>query len=67
MQIMGVLLLIAVILGVILLCREVSCWYFKINKSIELQEEANTTLRKILMNMPSQPVIEKAIEKEKGI
>jgi len=37
------------------LLREVYCWYWKINRSIELQEETNRLLKKLVdQNTPKQ-------------
>jgi|688.fasta_scaffold180619_3 hypothetical protein len=43
----GVLIVIAFVLISFLLLREVVLWYYKINKSIDLQIEANNHLKKI--------------------
>ncbi|MFT3796494.1 hypothetical protein [Flavobacterium sp.] len=42
------LIIIAVNIGVFLIIRELILWYWKINKSIQLQEETNSLLRQIL-------------------
>lgn len=47
-QIMLVLITATIIGVIIFVCREVSCWYFKINKRIELMETQNELLRKLL-------------------
>jgi preprotein translocase subunit SecF len=41
---------IILVIGIILffLLREVNCWYWKINRHIELQEETNILLKKIV-------------------
>jgi hypothetical protein len=43
---------------VFLILREVNCWYWKINKRIELQEMNNKLLREILAVLKNEPVIE---------
>ena len=41
------LILITIIFVIFLVCREIVCWYWKINRSIELQEEILRELKKI--------------------
>jgi hypothetical protein len=43
-------LLIILVVGVLifLLLREVNCWYWKVNRRIELQEETNDLLKKLV-------------------
>lgn len=41
-------LLISVILGIFLVCRELMCWYWKINKSIENQEKIIGLLQQLV-------------------
>ena len=43
-------LLIVLVVGVLifLLLREVNCWYWKVNRRIELQEETNDLLKKLV-------------------
>ncbi len=45
-------LLIALVAGVLIFIalREVNCWYWKINKRIELQEKTNYLLERLLAN-----------------
>lgn len=43
----GILIVIAFVLISFLLLREVVLWYYKINKSIDLQIETNTYLKKL--------------------
>ncbi len=47
-------LIFAFILTIILyfLLRELNCWYWKINRRIELQQETNALLKKILERQP---------------
>ena len=42
----GIMLL--VLIAIFLILRELNCWYWKINKKIELQEKTNELLGKIL-------------------
>lgn len=44
---MTIVLVIVLIVAVFLLCREIVCWYWKINKSIANQEEIIRLLKKI--------------------
>lgn len=37
--IMSALIVVAFLFAVFLLCREIFCWYWKINKRLEVQEE----------------------------
>jgi len=48
-----VYIIIAIVINIIifLICREIVCWYFKINERIGLQEETNGLLRQILSGM----------------
>ena len=49
MEYLGTILIVLVVLIVIFfLLREVNCWYWKINKTIELQTEHNMILKSIL-------------------
>ena len=46
-----VVIIIGIIVGVIivfLICREIVCWYWKINKMVELMEEQNEYLKKYI-------------------
>ena len=51
---MGTLSLTTLVIGLIicvlvyLALREVNCWYWKINRRIELQEETNELLKKLI-------------------
>jgi uncharacterized protein YqfA (UPF0365 family) len=49
--------IIIVLLIIFLLLREVNLWYWKINKRIEIQEETNQLLKKILENNSESKVI----------
>lgn len=42
---LGLIVVIGVAIGIFLLLRELFCWYYKINKVVELLEEANVLLR----------------------
>ena len=41
-----IIVIIIVVAFVFLVCRELMCWYYKINKIIELMEEQNNILRR---------------------
>ena len=43
-----IIIWIVVIILLFLLCREIICWYYKINERITLQTETNELLKKIL-------------------
>jgi len=46
-SIVGILIVVAFVLISFLLLREAVLWYYKINKSIDLQIESNNYLKKI--------------------
>jgi len=46
-----IIVLMVIVICVFLLCREITCWYFKINKRIELQEKTNTLLESIAASL----------------
>ena len=45
---MSELVMLVVFILVFLALREVMCWYYKINKAIELMQEQNNLLKRIL-------------------
>ena len=47
MNLEAIVVFIIMVLAIILLIREVICWYFKINKRVELQEKMLAELVKI--------------------
>ena len=47
MNLEAIVVFIIMVLAIILLIRELICWYFKINKRIELQEKTLAELIKI--------------------
>ena len=48
---------------VLILCREVTCWYFKINTHLKLQEEISQSLQKLIEAGKKQgPVLEMSPE-----
>lgn len=59
---MTIILAVVLIVAVFLLCRELVCWYWKINKSISNQEEIIRLLKKIAgennSNTPNQTIID---------
>jgi hypothetical protein len=52
---MYVLLIIGVLIIVLLLGREINCWYWKINKRIDLFQEQNRLLTSILEKINTSP------------
>lgn len=42
---MGTLIGLGILLLIIIFCRELFCWYWKLNRIIELLEEQNRLLR----------------------
>ena len=40
-----------VLIVVILVCREVACWYFKINQHLDLMAKINLTLGKVSLQL----------------
>lgn len=56
MDIIKVFIVIGVCFVIFLLCREVMCWYWKVNRIIELLEKiaANTSNNKYLENKKSE-------------
>ena len=44
-----IIIWIVVVIILFLLCREIICWYYKINERITLQTETNELLKKILL------------------
>jgi hypothetical protein len=47
MNLEAIVVFIIMVLAIILLIRELICWYFKINKRVELQEKILAELVKI--------------------
>jgi len=41
----GIIVVLIILIAVFLICREYMCWYFKINKLIELMEEQNNLIK----------------------
>lgn len=39
---------IAALAGIFFLIREIMCWYYKINRRVELQEETNKLLKRLI-------------------
>lgn len=48
MDLATLIIFLLVLLGIFLLCRELNCWYWKINRRIELLEEQNNSLKTII-------------------
>ena len=47
----NILLIIAMVVVVFLILREVVCWYFKINERVKLQSEINAIHKEILQKI----------------
>lgn len=52
---MNVLISIAIIIAVFLLCREIICWYWKINHAVKRLDEIERHLARIAVNYPQLP------------
>jgi hypothetical protein len=46
-ELITLLITIGISIIIFLICRELVCWYFKINKRVEILEEQNELLKKI--------------------
>lgn len=68
--ILTMIIMLLVIAGIMLLIREVNCWYWKINKRVELAEKANSEIRALKNELQTQneliSQILKEIKKEDG-
>lgn len=51
---MGYLVIVVIVLAVFLLCREVMCWYWKINLHLKNQEEIRDLLKQLLSDRMAQ-------------
>lgn len=47
-MLIGLVIYLAVVIGVVLLIREIVMWYWKINRRINLMEENNLLLRRLI-------------------
>jgi ABC-type uncharacterized transport system permease subunit len=56
------LIYLVIFLLILLICREISCWYFKINKTIAVLEE----IRDLLKYPPQVSRVESKIEPSLG-
>jgi len=45
-----IVIIIAVFIGIFFLCRELICWYYKINRLVALTEEQKQLLKKFLIH-----------------
>jgi hypothetical protein len=52
--IVSILVILIVLILIFLALREFVCWYYKINKRIELMEETNQLLKKLIMKSPEE-------------
>lgn len=48
MEIMSLIIILVVLFCIFLVCRELNCWYWKINRRIEQLEEQNNNLKTII-------------------
>lgn len=64
------IIMLLVIAGIMLVIREVNCWYWKINKRVELAEKTNSEIRALKNELQTQneliSQILKEIKKEDG-
>ena len=61
-QITSFVVVAVIAIGIILLLREVTCWYLKINERIKNQEEANKLLREISRKLSISSGIEDVVD-----
>ncbi|MCD8406289.1 hypothetical protein LNI88_11570 [Tenacibaculum dicentrarchi] len=52
----AVVIIAVISILIFLLCREIVCWYFKINKRIEILEEQNELLKNIHKELKNEKV-----------
>jgi hypothetical protein len=55
--ILTVLIILAILIVVFLILREVTCWYLKINERVSLLDEQNSVLKEILSNLKSMSTL----------
>lgn len=48
MDFISLIIFLLVLFLIFLICRELNCWYWKINRRIELLEEQNNSLKEII-------------------
>lgn len=48
MDFISLIIFLLVLFLIFLICRELNCWYWKINRRIELLEEQNNSLKTII-------------------
>ncbi len=48
MDFISLIIFLIVLFLIFLICRELNCWYWKINRRIELLEEQNNSLKTII-------------------
>jgi hypothetical protein len=55
-ELLDLIVALVILFVFFLLIREIICWYYKINRSIELQEESIRLLKKLVdLNTPKTP------------
>lgn len=68
MEIWSVILVIAIAVGIFFLCRELNCWYLKINARKELEEkmvENQKEIIRLLRKLNGEPEVVEEVEPEK--
>ncbi|PRC92723.1 hypothetical protein [Solimicrobium silvestre] len=50
----AIVIFLVITIGIFVICRELVCWYWKINKSIELQQEIAQSLKEIAATLKAQ-------------
>ena len=53
-DLLTLIVVIAIAVLLFFVCREIICWYFKINERIRLLEEQNALLKKLLGSGPDR-------------
>lgn len=50
----GFLLILVLCIAVFMICREVMCWYWKVNKRLEIEQQILEELRKLNAKIPQE-------------
>lgn len=50
-QVIGFLLALVVCVAIFMICREIMCWYWKVNKRLEIEQQILEELRKLNVTM----------------
>lgn len=62
MDLINVLVALAIMIVIFLVCREIVCWYWKLNKVVQLQEDQSATLKSILAALQGQKNVGKGTQ-----